>query len=287
VLALALALAGLVRPVTSAPDAPKPDLSSPEAAVRSFVLASNRLEAEAALCVQGARIDPVLLEWAKEARKQPEIRFQLTVLQVKAEVTGDTAVAEVSTEVVAGGPLKMQDTLKLRREGVEWKIVPPTPGEAAAFLEQPQSGPRLLPLLVATFTQPRTMAEARIAAQGRVCQNNVKGICIGVQLTVGNSEFVFAFRPDQLMAAAKPAELEERTFHCPLDPDGPISYSFNAQLQGKSLLKIPDPDDVVMLYEGKNGVLDFRHGGKAVICLLNGRTRLVDTTEAARLRWKP
>ena len=42
-----------------------------------------------------------------------------------------------------------------------------------------------------------------------------------------------------------------------------------------------------MIYEGKNGKLDFRHEGKATVGFADGHAKLIDAQGAKKLRWKP
>ena len=49
----------------------------------------------------------------------------------------------------------------------------------------------------------------------------------------------------------------------------------------------PEPAETVMIYEGKNGKLDFRHNGRATVGFADGHVKLTDAEGAKKLRWKP
>jgi prepilin-type processing-associated H-X9-DG protein len=79
----------------------------------------------------------------------------------------------------------------------------------------------------------------------------------------------------------------ESIFKCPSDASGAVSYSFNANLAGVKLAKVSAPAETVMIYEGKNGKLDFRHEGKAAVGFADGHAKLVNAEGAKKLHWRP
>jgi prepilin-type processing-associated H-X9-DG protein len=81
----------------------------------------------------------------------------------------------------------------------------------------------------------------------------------------------------------------EPLFHCPADKSDAGSYSFNRNLEGmtqQDVDRLANPRRTVLLYEGKNGRLDFRHNGRATVSFTDGSARLVDRQQAKSLRWK-
>ena len=81
---------------------PTMDLSSPEAAVRSFVQSVNQLDPNGANCLVGGKVDRDLRQWTDSARKSSE-KLALTVVGIESNVTGDIATAAVSVEASANG----------------------------------------------------------------------------------------------------------------------------------------------------------------------------------------
>jgi len=75
-------------------------------------------------------------------------------------------------------------------------------------------------------------------------------------------------------------------FKCALDAKSAISYSLNMNLQNRSLKDVANPTHTVLIYEGHNGVVDYRHEGRAAIALADGHARLMTETEVKALIWK-
>jgi len=50
---------------------------------------------------------------------------------------------------------------------------------------------------------------------------------------------------------------------------------------------ISDPANTVLVYEGKDGKLNFHHNGRAAVAFADGRARLIGGAEAKNLRRNP
>ena len=124
---------------------------------------------------------------------------------------------------------------------------------------------------------------ARVAS----CESNVKQIELGMLQYTQDHNDTFPKSAAAYKDAVFPYIKEESVFHCPSDQGGPVDYSLNTKLQGVSLDKIPHPDAVVAVYEGKNQTPDFRHNGKAVIGFADGHVREVSEVDAGNLKWTP
>jgi prepilin-type processing-associated H-X9-DG protein len=72
-----------------------------------------------------------------------------------------------------------------------------------------------------------------------------------------------------------------------LPPEAYESYSFNADLESLKLAAIPDVALTVLIYDGKDGQLDFRHAGKANVAFADGHVKSVTPEEAKNLIWNP
>lgn len=73
--------------------------------------------------------------------------------------------------------------------------------------------------------------------------------------------------------------------NCPLDARGTVSYSINHAIAGKSSAKSTRPAKTVVLYEGSNNKLLFRHDGKAMVVFLDGHSEMVDANGQKELVW--
>ena len=264
------------------------DLTSPEAAVRSFVAAVNALDVNGANCLAGGKIDPALRAWIQSARNSGD-PLQLAVISVKPQVNGDSATAVVSFEAKAHGQQQnLEETLNLRKEGAAWKIVPPTDAEQNSYLKAGDKDPHLLALLANAYVHPRVVLNnTREVARDVACRSNLKQLATGVLMFLQDSDEKFALKADSYKAAIQPYVKNESIFHCPSDEKGPVAYSFNAQLQGKRMAAVRKPSLTVLLYEGKKGVLNFRHNGRAMVAFADGHVKPVTPAEARTLRWAP
>ena len=76
------------------------------------------------------------------------------------------------------------------------------------------------------------------------------------------------------------------TFHCSSDTAGAVSYAFNFAIAGKKTTRIKSPATTVLIYEGKGGKLEFKHGGKAGVAFVDGHVKMITEKEAKKLVWK-
>jgi hypothetical protein len=113
---------------------------------------------------------------------------------------------------------------------------------------------------------------------------------------LGTSTIFFAADHDDVIAttvkrwhkAIFPYCRKEKIFRSPGDPEKGDSYNLNPQMARFSLNQVKEPSKTVLIYEGRNGKLSFRNGGKAALAFADGSCRLV-TPEFAKtkLTWKP
>ena len=128
---------------------------------------------------------------------------------------------------------------------------------------------------------------ARRAARLANCTMNMKVLRNRMQILLLDYDQKFALKGEQLRKVLRIHAEEEKYFHCPQDTGDGDSYSFNEALFGLNQAQIKQPGVTVMLYEGKNGKLDFRHDGKAVVAFVDETVKAVASIEAMKLRWKP
>src|SRR5207244_2572565 len=119
------------------------------------------------------------------------------------------------------------------------------------------------------------------------CISNVKQICAGAMMLMVDNDETFKLKAETYKQSLMPYIRNEAVFKCPADRGSGASYSFNANLAGLNLAKVVAPAETVLIYEGKNGKLNFRHEGKAVVGFADGSAKLIDAENAKKLRWKP
>jgi prepilin-type processing-associated H-X9-DG protein len=132
----------------------------------------------------------------------------------------------------------------------------------------------------------------------KVCESNLRWLTIGalepvvqnrrIQLTTSFKTTIAAAIKRSVVSSEREFD-PEHFFHCPADTNGEVSYSFNAQLEGmnqQDIDKLEHPRRTVLLYEGENGRLNFRHNGQAHVSFTDGSTQLVDREQAQSLHWK-
>lgn len=145
----------------------------------------------------------------------------------------------------------------------------------------------LAAILFPVFQKVR--GNARLA----VCETNVRQIELGlIQYAQDHNE-----KLPPSAAAYKgvvfPYINNEAVFRCPSQEGTGAAYSMNTNLQGKGLDDLAHPEKVILIYEGQNQTLDFRHEGKAVVGFADGHDKALTETQAQdwiqthELKWKP
>jgi len=259
------------------------DRSTPEATVQSFLtqLGNGHLK-EAAACVKGVKMDAAGLDaFAQQVKKDPAT---LTLSGAKATITGTTANVTGKVTVKAASQPKSDtfDTdVNLVSADGGWQIVPRSPKELK------KGNDDIVNLIAYSLTDPTLFGKARDSARAVSCLSNVKQISLGAMMFVQDWDEAFKLKAGSYKKSLMPYIKNEAIFKCPSDSSGAISYSFNANLAGVKMAKVHAPAQTVMIYEGKNGKLDFRHEGKAAVGLADGHAKLVDAAEAKKLRWTP
>ena len=285
--------AALQRSTTPAPPV-RVDLISPEAALRSMVAAMARHDAlSAARCIVSPAPEATLRKWEADLRssKNPFFRH-LTITKVKAQLADAeaTATVDMTLQLVDGRSGKTQESVKLRKLGAEWKIVPPKREELARTLAAHPREPNILAQLTNALADPQPLLAARSAADERTCKLRVQYLCISASQHADDHEGKYLLTPANWRKALVKYVDMPNAHRCPahldLAKDG-ASYSFNGNLTGITEGKIRDLGRTVLIYEGSGGKLDFRHGGKAMVGFADLGAELVDPQQAAALNWKP
>ena len=97
----------------------------------------------------------------------------------------------------------------------------------------------------------------------------------------------FALKSACFKKSILPYIKDSSVFHCSSDDSGIVSYSFNVRLAGMKPERLRSPARIVMVYEGKDGMLDFKHDGKAAVCYADDHAKMISEAEAKALRWVP
>lgn len=245
---------------------------SPERVVQLFTDAINKKDIQAAAkYVKGGVVPDFITKEIQSAKAWPHFVLD----KVSASAAGEYAI--VAFDVKDDSPVATpahHEFLVLSKSGDDWLIeVPYREG---------------LGTLAFYLSNPPIIAEARASAQATTCLSNVKQLATGILMFEADHDDVLAATAANWQKNVMPYVKENRLFTCPLDVDrgAVVSYSINAKLLGKSATSIDAPADTVLVYEGKNGQLDFRHNGRAAVAFADGHARLVDVEMAKKLVWK-
>ena len=259
------------------------DRSTPEATVRSFLSAFTKGDVKlAAGCVKGVQLGDAGLEaLAQQIRKEP-VTFSLssvnaTLNGANARLTGQVGLKSNKQEKVES----FSTDVNLTQVGGNWLIVPD------ASKVQDNRAPDMVNALAYVLTDAKTFTRARDAARSSYCLSNVKQMSTGAMMLSQDNDETFKLKADSYKKSLMPYIKSEAVFKCPADPSGGVSYSFNSALAGLNYAKIKSPAETVMIYEGKNGKLEFRHDGRAAVGFADGHAKMVNAEGAKKLRWKP
>ncbi len=267
----------------------QPDLSTPEAAVRSFVKAFNSGKVTlAAKCVEGKPDAAALKEWEADWIREGAVTPQIELKDLKSEIKGTEATVAF-TAVVAyavGGTDSNEETLELVRVFDDWRIVPFSLDGLVQHVKQPDS---VRPLKqFATFTaHPGFYLAAQESNRTDTCKSNLKRIGLGLLMLAQANNDKLALKANAFKAAANKYVRNEEVFYCPehaRTAPKVVSYAFNHLLEGKDPDALKNPERVVLAYEGRGGKLETRHDGKAGVVFADGHVEMLDAK--AKLLWR-
>ena len=262
-----------------------PQIIGPEQVIHEFADAISEplnLEAAARL-VEGGQtgeaLKPVAIELQKE-RTGWIIKLQDAVVVTKADTASAQLILVLRHRLF--GRITHQERLTLHRVANEWKIVPLSKEElyASRFTRFDSD---ILGNIAAYLARPQEIQGASDFA----CLTNLKQLGLAAFQFLQDEDERFAFKADKYQDALMPYIRSEQVFHCPDDKNGAPNYAFNVSLENLSFDKITQPAQTVMIYEGKNGELDFRHNNRAGVAFADGHCELVTPEKAKTLKWKP
>jgi len=259
------------------------DRANPEATIRSFMTAIELGDVKQAVaCVKGAQVSQA--DQDDLAQQFEKVTLSLTLRGVTATVDGTNAVVSGEFSIKEFTDKKRQTfnaKVSLVSSGGAWQIVP----DLAKLQQTPNPDP--VNSLAYMLTDPKVMLRSLEKASAITCVSNMKQMCLATLMLVQDWDEKFKLNASTFNKDLMPYLKTPAVFKCPSDTSGVISYSFNPKLAGISAAKVSVPGQTVLIYEGKNGKLEFRHDGKACIGFADGHAKLVDADGAKKLRWAP
>lgn len=287
--ALLLSLNATAQPPEPRKDPPPvveaPQIVEPQQVINAFVDAvGDHLDlAAATLFVEGGQTGTALQPVATELQKERG-GWKVRVLHSDAQVKGDTVTMKLVLQLHHHlfGKIIHQERLTLHKVGDAWKIVPLSADEF--YHSRGDSFDSDVLANMATYlARPQEIQEASAYA----CLSNLKQLGLGAMQFLQDYDLKFALKAATYQQALLPYTRSEQLFHCPEDKSGAISYSFNVKLENFPAANIADAAQTVMIYEGKDGQLEFRHNNRAGVCFADGHCQLVTPEAAKTLRWQP
>jgi len=289
-------------PVIEQPVTAQPELArTPTDTIYAFVFRLNAMNLrECAALVDGAKFSARVAQIEQQFKQQGD-QLLWMVDEPRVEMIDENrARASVQTTLLTlqNGTVRKDvtlDWLQLRRVGGAWKLV-----STAVKADENVTGSSLQEVVRFLVATEQTWNDAR----AKTCQMNMKQLCLGMFQLAQDSDGKFGVKnlqalqqPNNQFAnlpifaqAVMPYVKSMQIFRCPADSDKGkdlTSYSFNENLEGVSQNQLMNPAEIVLIYEGKDGKLEFRHGGKTTIGFADGHVKLVSEAEAKKLLWKP
>ena len=267
------------------------EADTPLHAVRTFAEAYNRNDVETmARLVMGADPHDAALPALRNHLIAARGTFDLLFFKDENVVEiGDKATVKITftTRNHLGLKMQMPEVLSLQIEstnlGKFWRLIPPKPTmEYVADVGKND----FLRRVSAYVAHPATMLMLLRAHQSL---EQAKIIGLGLNQFLLDFNGKYDLTPETLVAKLQPyLTLESKDiFTAPGDAPGTQSYSINPNLAGRTLEKNEGSAKLVAIYLGRDGKLDFRFDGKAVVGFADGHVALVDKMQAGNLRWKP
>ncbi len=249
----------------------------------SFYLLKKGDSAAASKLVEGG-INGIVLTGMMQRYSSEHVTFKLE--NIKTEIDFGNAVVTLDYTMAApSAPTPFPDQpskLKLHLSKSAWLLVPPTLPATA----NPHSGD-LFNDLVWCCTHPDELMKLSVQAGGDACVKGLEYIAYGALEFARNHNGVLALRTVNFQKLLAPILENDKVFHCIIDTASVASYGFNDKLTNLSIKAIKSPERTVLLYEGKDGKLTYRHNGSASVAFVDGPTKLVDANEARKLIWNP
>ena len=268
------------------------DLSAPTSTIETFVKAYNNRNIEQ---MQKCVLNPNPSAKAGQFLQKNKLNLQFNVTEYSGvTLLNDSASVVVSLTISAdGAAVSQKELVLLKRTNNEWKIDSDATVRLAFDPKKPDAElPKYMLGAMATisagneqFLQEVETSIERAETDACLRELRILSLCVGMY-EQDHDQNLPPF--DSWFNAIKPYSKTAVIPKCPKDSTDEISYSMNKALDKTSMALLDDPKETVLFYEGKNGVLNFRHQGKAAVCFtdLNVTCKFVTPEESKKLNWK-
>lgn len=291
-------LSSCIFAATAAPEKARFPLTTPEGAmvetsgepIVSFIAALNRKDFKDAVTYV-AKVEP-RTGFAEIEGTLKTLDAQYTLTSYEARNFGNVILAQVQGKVkgLPQGDLDSRETLLLRREDATWKIVP-----GDRYRVDVARADKWLLQMATMLARPEFYRSGISRTEFLDAKKNMGQLAGALYSLMQENQHIFALTAESFEESLLPFLPSVEALVDPYLGKGKISYSFNEHLAGLSLEAIPDampdPKEVVAIYEGKDGKLDFRHSGIAFVATVNtlGKFHIEGyTAETAKtLNWQP
>jgi len=252
-------------------ETPVSDRSTPAKALESFLAAYARADAAGMrrclmLTVPSAKTDQYVakrgfgLAISGLKTKETANTGEIAVIDATYRWAGRDAAATVTEQVACA-----------RRDGA-WKVIG---GDQMIGLLAKVAGGDTAALGVFDVSR----AKARAVS----CLANGKQLILSTLMYC--QDYDEYFPTEKWVRGTEPYYRNRGVLTCPLDRAGTVTYSINPAVVGKPMAKIALFADTVVLYEGRDRKLSFRHDGKAMVAFADGHCKMLDAREAKDLVW--
>lgn len=270
------------------------DLSTPRAAIASFVVAANRGDVRSmSICVSLG--DPSnasnRMGWLHDAALRDGVQAHVGVTALKEH--GDKATAIVETTPVSrdGRSLlrtfKMVEIVMLCRLANRWRIVAypleigSDPSQVSFVNELAQDFDTMW--TSADSTAPRHLSPNQIV-DATECRLRMTALALALIQYSRKHNRVIAVTPETMLAktCAKADQTAIGRY-----PSGGGLFRLNPHIASAKLSAIKEPRYTVLLFEGSSDKPSLRHGGHAMVAFCDGHSGLISPGLLKYQLWKP
>lgn len=256
--------------------------ATPESSVRHFVASLTKGDIHAAAAtVKGGKVgsQTAMLETTFKSG-----RVKISVLSLRAKTNGNRSTVTVNSRTVGDRNVVHDRTEDVRMEkvGAKWLILPPKPGDI-------DSSKAPINSLAQLFSEgmSRVFADAKARAQQSMMTSNVKQLAVATLIFATDSDDRIATTAAGWHKAIFPYVKNEKLFRAANDPKSGDSFNLNPAVANVAMSRIKAPAKTVMVYQGRQGKLEFYNGGKAAVAFCDGSAKILTPAEAKKLNWKP
>lgn len=254
---------------------------SPEATIRAFVAAIQKGDAKtAASWVKGGKVDAQATSFLSMFKSG---QARIDIQSMKAAIRGNSSMVTINSTTRTGTQTMSEtEVVRVDQMGSKWLIVP-TPQEQ----RRARPGPIQSIVMLVSEGMSRIFADAKVRAKASVALSSIKQLALGTIIFSSDYDDKIATTPANWHKAIFPYVKNENIFRAPGDPKKGDSFNLNPAVANRSMAAIEEPAKTVMIYQGRNGKLEFYNDGRAAVAFCDGSAKLFTPAEAKKLRWKP